>query len=130
MDRKPQAPGYVRWITKTLEDAGFETWAVGGAVRNALLGLSAGDWDMATRAPPEVVQRLFPRTVPVGIEHGTVGVLTRDRVLVEVTIESTMTDIEVTELYANGYMAKLQNTTGIKSSVDDSREGFMWPKLR
>jgi len=98
MDRKPQAPGYVRWITKTLEDAGFETWAVGGAVRNALLGLPAGDWDMATRAPPEVVQRLFSRTVPVGIEHGTVGVLTRDGVLVEVT--TFRRDVETTGRHA------------------------------
>jgi len=85
MDRNPQVPGYVRWVTRTLEEAGYETWAVGGAIRNTLLGLPAGDWDMATRAPPQVVQKLFPRTVPVGIEHGTVGVLTRDGVLLEVT---------------------------------------------
>ena len=85
MDRKPKAPGYVLWVTKTLEEAGYETWAVGGAIRNTLLGIPAGDWDMATRAPPPVVQRLFSRTVPVGIEHGTVGVLTRDGILLEVT---------------------------------------------
>jgi len=85
MDRDPQVPGYVRWVTRTLEEAGYETWAVGGAIRNTLLGLPAGDWDMATRAPPQVIQQLFPRTVPVGIEHGTVGVLTRDGVLLEVT---------------------------------------------
>jgi tRNA nucleotidyltransferase/poly(A) polymerase len=70
---------------KTLEEAGYETWSVGGAIRNTLLGLPAGDWDLATRAPPPVVQRLFPRTVPVGVEHGTVGVLTRQGILLEVT---------------------------------------------
>jgi tRNA nucleotidyltransferase (CCA-adding enzyme) len=85
MDRQPSAPGFVRWVTRTLEDAGYETWAVGGAVRNALLGLPSGDWDLATRAPPAVVRRLFPRTVPVGIAHGTVGVLTREGVLLEAT---------------------------------------------
>lgn len=85
MDRKPVAPGFVRWVTRTLEDAGFETWAVGGALRNTLLGLPSGDWDLATRAPPQVVRRTFPRTVPVGIAHGTVGVLTREGVLLEVT---------------------------------------------
>lgn len=85
MDRIPRAPGYVRWVTRTLEDAGYETWAVGGAIRNALLGLAAGDWDLATRAPPHVVQRVFPRTVPIGVDHGTVGVLTRDGILLEVT---------------------------------------------
>lgn len=81
----PDAPGYVRWAARTLEEAGYETWAVGGAIRNTLLGLPSGDWDLATRASPKVVQRLFPRTVPVGVEHGTVGVLTRAGVLLEVT---------------------------------------------
>ena len=85
MDPKPSAPTFVRWVTRTLEDAGYETWAVGGAVRNTLLGLPSGDWDLTTRAPPGVVRRLFPRTIPVGIAHGTVGVLTREGVLLEVT---------------------------------------------
>jgi len=85
MESKPQAPGYVRWVVRTLEESGYETWAVGGAIRNTLLGLPAGDWDIATQAPPPVVQKLFPRTVPVGVEHGTVGVLTRQGILLEVT---------------------------------------------
>lgn len=85
MDLTPRAPEYVRWATRTLEEAGYETWAVGGAIRNSLLGIPAGDWDMTTRAPPSVVRRLFPRTVPVGIKHGTVGVLTREGILLEVT---------------------------------------------
>ena len=42
------------------------------------MGRTQGDWDFATRAPPEEVRRLFRRTVPIGIEHGTVGVLARD----------------------------------------------------
>jgi tRNA nucleotidyltransferase/poly(A) polymerase len=85
MDVIPSPPGFVRWATQTLEDAGFETWAVGGAIRNTLLGIASGDWDLATRAPPEVVRELFPRTVPIGIAHGTVGVLTRSGTMLEVT---------------------------------------------
>ncbi len=84
-DPTPQPPGYVEWAARTLEEGGYETWAVGGAIRNTLLGIPAGDWDLATRAPPTVVQRLFPRTIPVGVEHGTVGVLTRAGILLEVT---------------------------------------------
>jgi tRNA nucleotidyltransferase/poly(A) polymerase len=83
--RHPVAPPAVRWITETLEGAGFETWVVGGAVRNVLLGIDSGDWDLATRAMPKQVRRLFKRTVPVGIEHGTVAVLARDRTAYEVT---------------------------------------------
>jgi tRNA nucleotidyltransferase (CCA-adding enzyme) len=81
----PIAPSAVCWITRTLEDAGFETWAVGGAIRDALLGRPSGDWDLATRATPKEVRRIFRRTVPIGIEHGTVGVLARDGTMYEVT---------------------------------------------
>jgi tRNA nucleotidyltransferase/poly(A) polymerase len=58
---------------------------VGGAVRDALLGRPHADWDLATAARPEEVRRLFKRTVPHGIEFGTVGVLDQDGVMHEVT---------------------------------------------
>ena len=82
---RPSAPPAVRWVARTLEEAGHETWAVGGAVRDVLLGRPAGDWDLATHATPKEVRRLFKRTVPLGIEHGTVGVLARDGTMYEVT---------------------------------------------
>jgi tRNA nucleotidyltransferase (CCA-adding enzyme) len=82
---RPAPPPSVREIARVLEDAGHPTWAVGGAVRDALLDRPSGDWDLATRARPEQTRRLFRRTVPVGIEHGTVGVFGRDDVMYEVT---------------------------------------------
>lgn len=85
MNRTPSPPRSVRWVARTLQEAGHETWAVGGAIRNTLLGIASGDWDLATSARPEVVRRLFPRTVPVGVEHGTVGILTREGTLLEIT---------------------------------------------
>lgn len=85
MSPRLDPPPAVRWITRTLEDAGYETWAVGGAVRDALLGRPSGDWDLATRAAPGQIRKLFRRTVPIGIEHGTVGILARDGVMYEVT---------------------------------------------
>ncbi len=78
-------PAEVRWIVETLEDAGFETWAVGGAVRDGVRGVRSTDWDFATQARPRQVQRLFRRTVPLGLAHGTVGVIDRDGVMHEVT---------------------------------------------
>jgi tRNA nucleotidyltransferase (CCA-adding enzyme) len=78
-------PGPVLEIAKRLESEGFETWCVGGAVRDALLGHPHLDWDLATAATPQEVRRLFPRTVPVGIEFGTVGVLDRNGTMHEVT---------------------------------------------
>jgi tRNA nucleotidyltransferase (CCA-adding enzyme) len=79
-------PSPVVEIAKRLEAAGHETWCVGGAVRDALLGHPHSDWDLATAALPEEVIRLFPRrTVAVGIAHGTVGILDSGRTLHEVT---------------------------------------------
>lgn len=75
----------MRWITRTLEAAGYETWAVGGAIRDTLMGHPSGDWDLATRARPDEMRRIFRRTVPIGVEHGTVGVLSDDGVMYEVT---------------------------------------------
>jgi tRNA nucleotidyltransferase (CCA-adding enzyme) len=78
-------PKEVVEIARTLEQAGFETWCVGGAVRDNLLGHANRDFDLATAARPEQVQELFKRTIPIGVEHGTVAVLDRNRQPHEVT---------------------------------------------
>ena len=78
-------PPAVLEIAQKLDDAGHDVWAVGGAVRDGLLGHAGGDWDLTTSARPDDVRAIFRRTVPLGIEHGTVGVHGRDGVLYEVT---------------------------------------------
>ncbi len=83
-DRLP-IPDEVLRIARKLESSGFETWCVGGALRDNLLGLENHDFDLATAAPPDEVRRLFSHTVPVGIEHGTVAVLDRQHRPHEVT---------------------------------------------
>ena len=80
-------PPPVHKLIERLEDKGFETWAVGGGVRDALLGSPSEDleWDLATRAKPDQVLGLFKQTVKLGIEYGTVGVFGTDERLYEVT---------------------------------------------
>lgn len=68
-------PENVKRIIRTLETAGFEAYAVGGCVRDALLDRVPQDWDITTSALPEEVKGLFPRTVDTGIEHGTVTIM-------------------------------------------------------
>ena len=85
MQKELPAPEELKWIVRELTKQGYEAWAVGGAVRDALSGRSPGDWDVTTSAPPRAVQRHFRRTVPVGLAHGTVGVLGRSGRLYEVT---------------------------------------------
>ena len=74
-------------IARRLEAAGFEAWCVGGAIRDALLGGHPLDWDLATTATPKQVIDLFGRrrTIPVGIEFGTVSVLDEEGVAHEIT---------------------------------------------
>ena len=69
-----QLPESVEKIIHTLEKAGHEAYAVGGCVRDALLGLTPDDWDITTSAEPEEVKALFSRTIDTGIKHGTVTV--------------------------------------------------------
>lgn len=62
-------------VIKKLREAGFLAYAVGGCVRDLLLGRSPKDWDVATSALPEQVEALFSKTVATGVKHGTVTVL-------------------------------------------------------
>lgn len=77
-------PQAVKEIIDTLECAGFEAFAVGGCVRDAILGRIPADWDITTSAMPEEVKGLFNRTIDTGIQHGTVTVM-KDHVGYEVT---------------------------------------------
>ena len=81
---KIQIPEAAEKIMEQLNTHGFEAYAVGGCVRDSLLGREPEDWDITTSAKPEQVKEIFPRTVDTGIQHGTVTVLV-DRMGYEVT---------------------------------------------
>ncbi len=68
-------PSDVKRIIDRIEDAGYEAYAVGGCIRDALLKKEPHDWDITTSADPMTVKRLFSKTFDTGIQHGTVTVL-------------------------------------------------------
>lgn len=68
-------PEKVEYILHTLEEAGYEAYAVGGCVRDSLLGREPDDWDITTSATPQQVKKAFSRTIDTGIQHGTVTVM-------------------------------------------------------
>ena len=72
---KIQIPEKVNMIIEGLKDSGYEAYAVGGCVRDMVLGREPEDWDITTSATPYEVKRIFRRTVDTGIQHGTVTVL-------------------------------------------------------
>lgn len=60
-----------------LESAGWESYAVGGCVRDSLLGIEPHDWDLCTAAPPEAMKKVFAgeRVIETGLKHGTLTLL-------------------------------------------------------
>ena len=70
-----QLPYEVEWVIGKIREAGYEAFAVGGCVRDTLLGRTPEDWDVTTSARPEAVKAIFERTVDTGLQHGTVTVL-------------------------------------------------------
>ena len=79
-------PNSVLELMNKLEEAGYETWVVGGCVRDHLMGNVPHDYDCCTAAAPEAMQAIFAdrQLVQAGLKHGTVGVVT-DNGVVEIT---------------------------------------------
>lgn len=68
-------PEYVKKILIKLKENGYEGYAVGGCVRDIIMNTKPNDYDVTTNALPEVVEGLFKKTIPTGIKHGTVTVM-------------------------------------------------------
>ncbi len=72
---KIQMPEKVSYIIGKLTARGFGAYAVGGCIRDSILGREPNDWDITTSALPEQVKAIFPKTIDTGIQHGTVTVM-------------------------------------------------------
>lgn len=72
-----RCPEYINTAFRLLEQSGFKAYAVGGCVRDSLLGKTPDDWDMTTSSTPEETMEVFKdfRVIPTGIKHGTVTVI-------------------------------------------------------
>ena len=79
-------PVRIKSALNKLHEAGYEAYAVGGCVRDTLLGKEPHDWDIATSATPEEIQKVFGnhRQIDTGLKHGTVAVVI-DGELIEIT---------------------------------------------
>lgn len=115
-------PAYVKNCIDLLEAAGFSAYAVGGAVRDSLLGKIPYDWDLTTSATPEQTLAVFShlKTVSTGIKHGTVTVLMPD--------EDKTSPIEITTFRIDGDYHDSRHPDSVEFSnniIDDlSRRDF------
>ncbi|MGH7285791.1 MAG: CCA tRNA nucleotidyltransferase [Polyangiaceae bacterium] len=87
-------PKEVIGLCDRLREKGKRGWIVGGCVRDLLAGRAVSDWDIATDALPQEVQKIFPKVIPTGIAHGTVTVLQHGKAYEVTTLrgETTYSD--------------------------------------
>ena len=71
---KIDMPNDVEFIINTIKSHGHQAYAVGGCVRDSIMGLTPNDWDITTSALPSDIKEYFNKTIDTGIEHGTVTV--------------------------------------------------------
>lgn len=133
-------PNAVEHIINTLESAGFEAYAVGGCVRDSIMGRIPHDWDICTSANPDEMFDIFKneKIIPTGLQHGTITVLI-DNVGYEITtyrIEKDYSDhrrpdsVEFTTILAQDLMRRdftinalaYNNTTGIVDLFDGLKD--------
>ena len=115
---KPEIPGYVRTVLERLVQSGFEAYAVGGCVRDTLLGLTPDDWDVTTSALPQETAGVFAgfHVIETGLKHGTL------------TVRSEHKSVEVTTFRTDGEYSDHRHPESVtfsRSLADDlSRRDF------
>ncbi len=112
-----------RNVVTTLQEAGFEAYVVGGAVRDLLLGLRPKDFDVATNATPEQVKSLFRRAFIIGRRFRIVHVVYgrgRDHEVIEVSTFRAYMDSSGAEQVAGNERTSKGELAGMKHAVDAS----------
>ncbi len=87
-------PDHVLSVIRRLQKSGYEAYAVGGAVRDNILDRCVGDWDVTTSCLPQDVQKIFPKALATGIQHGTVTIVCK--------VDGKYDNVEVTTYRSDG----------------------------
>ena len=95
-------PAEAAYVIEKLNSAGFEAFAVGGCVRDRILGRKPDDWDITTNALPEQIKAAFDHTIDTGIKHGTV------------TVQHESKNIEVTTYRVDGLYEDYRHPVSVK----------------
>ncbi len=110
-------------VLRTLKNAGFEAYIVGGAVRDLMLGLAPKDFDVATNATPEQVKNLFRRAFIIGRRFRIVHVVYgrgREHEVIEVSTFRAYLDNAAAEQVAGNEKTSKGELAGMKHAVDSS----------
>ena len=111
------------FVVRTLKDAGFEAYIVGGAVRDLIVGLAPKDFDVATNATPEQVKGLFRRAFIIGRRFRIVHVVHgrgREHEVIEVSTFRAYMDNAAAEAVAGNERTSKNELAGMKHAVDSS----------
>ena len=111
------------FVVRTLKDAGFDAYIVGGAVRDLMVGLAPKDFDVATNATPEQVKGLFRRAFIIGRRFRIVHVVHgrgREHEVIEVSTFRAYMDNAAAEAVAGNERTSKNELAGMKHAVDSS----------
>lgn len=109
-------PKYVIDIAEQLQAENYEAYLVGGSLRDVLLGIRPNDFDIATNAYPEEVERIFPKSVPTGAKFGTITVLAEDEAGERFDVEVTTYRSEA-DYHGGRWPAKVEYTKTIEEDL-------------
>lgn len=109
-------PSEISRVNKTLEEAGFEAYLVGGCVRDLYRGVKPKDWDVTTNAKPEEIIALFPKTFYEN-DYGTVGVVNED-IAEDDAERGSMRIVEVTPYRKEGAYSNFRHPDEVAFSGD------------
>ena len=115
-------PTYATRVTRTLQEAGYAAFIVGGAVRDLLVGKEPKDFDVATNATPEQVQALFRRSRIIGRRFQIVHVGFGDQIVEVSTFRALARDSDPDEAAGEGGAQQAERHTRERTSVGARRE--------
>ena len=109
-----------------IQKKGFQSYIVGGAIRDIFVGFEPNDYDIATDAKPDTIEDIFHKTIPIGKKHGTITILTDNRIEIEVTTykgESSSRDI-ITDLSLRDFTINALAYDPVKDRLIDPLDGL------
>lgn len=109
-------PTYVTNVAEELQKNNYEAYLVGGSVRDILLGRVPSDFDIATNAYPEEVEKIFPKSIPVGAKFGTIIVVTEDEKGERYDVEVTTYRSEA-DYFGGRWPSKIEFTKTIEEDL-------------
>ena len=124
---KLNLPDFVKNVLNTLKENGYEAFVVGGSIRDIIMGKTPFDFDIATNALPNDVINIFDKTIPTGIKHGTVTVMSHNNAVEVTTYRTDNGYLDSRHPESVSFVSSIEEDLSIKGAA--LKSGFVPPGL-